>query len=252
MKTNCLSSERTTSCNSEEEMKLKVSKLEDEIRELESSKLSIAEDKLSKLTCQHDTLLRQFAERDVIYETIKVKNDKKNQLRMKLEELDIEQGEIDAKVKETSTRLISSKKELLSLKEQQNAILTLKTKNDENEKMTLEPALKKRTELTKRKEHLTEAISNFHESSVADRESRRAEFDKTKILVKNTQVEIKKSNDELDSIKSEKVALEKKIADMINHKNNEVQDHLSFKRKFEEAIIAEELNIQRKKEDLKK
>ena len=230
-------------------MESKIDNIQADIQNVESTKLAAMNDILTSLSAQHNNLIQQFAERDTINESVLEKVTEREKLESECKILTNKEEELKNKVRDSTTHLESSKVNLKTLQDEKKSLIELIMKNEREEKEILEPALNERMKISKIKEDLAKKISNSHERNVAMKEQYQQSLDNNKKLVQSEELEINRMNSEVEKLKGEIESLEKQVEDIRTNEERTIKEHEAYKKKFEDATKAEEMNIQRGKEN---
>ena len=226
----------------------KIDEIQADIQNFEVTELAPKHDVLTSLSAQHDNLVQQFTERDTINETIFEKVTVREKLESECKILANKEKELKNKIKDSTTQLELSKVNLQTLQDEKKSLIELIMKNKREEKEILEPALNERMKISKLKEDLAMKISESHERYVAMKERCQQSLDDNKKFIQNEEIKINDMNSEVEKLKGEIKSLEKQVEDIRTNGDEAIKEHEAYKKKFEEATKAEEMNIQMGKE----
>jgi hypothetical protein len=246
-----LSSNKAQNANIESKYENDKKTIEENLSHL-STNLSTLTGIDSELSSQLDNLMKQFIERKEIISKRSIVQQMCQEKKKTIEETRKREDELRKELSRLKESLSVKEIHLNDCKRQKMEIEQLKVKNDKDEQEILKPAQECYPKLLEEKEALAKTITELHDSSAShkqDFESRK--MSNTSVLNKLNSAYKEKL--EYVEVTKQEIAKMKELMDESNTATNkEIEEHEQIAKNLDEALQAQKLVIEEKKEQFEK
>ena len=213
------------------------------------SNYSSAEKKVELLSSQTDQIQKQLKERKEIFLNHVSTQEKTKEQEVRLAKLRAQKDSISTSIKNMQKKYDANILKSLDAKEMKTKLDLERKENDVAEKEKVEPAQLKLIEILKEKELSAGTIENLHESCQQIQHKQQTLQENNNMTLKNVASRLKEYHNSVEKKEQELVDIDTSCKKIEESALSEIQEHETIKISFEEAVKAEELNMQETKQN---